>query len=558
MKTLLGVAGLGVALATLVPSAARVQGLDSPVRAGNQAKEGGPTFNRDVAPIFYRRCVTCHRPGEVAPMSLLTYRDARPWARAVRSQVAARTMPPWFADPLSSRPFANDNSLTTDEMTTIIGWVDAGGPEGDGLAPVPPSFVDGWHTFKNRPPDAVVEMPAAFEVPTAGVVPVFTMWSPNPFAEDKFIEAVELRPGSLTAVHHSDVTARALPAGTVLGRGRAWSDGPVISFVPMYPDGRSFNELTSDVSRLAQRRRWWRAERTQSREVFATRDDNRLLFYVPGGGFQRFPPGAVKRISAGNVLAWGLHYTPTGKPESDRHRLGLWFAQTPHTHEVISKRIGEAHIIEGREFVTEAGRQRLPADSAVCGRLADHRDHSVSGGCDALRAVAAHASARQGHDVHRDLPRRSRRGAAARAEVRLSLAAPVPVRNSRASACGQHHQGDRPLRQLCAQHFQSGTSMHLSTGRSRARMKCSMAGWSCRSTSTSSPTMRCTPSRHRSTAESASESAKGPRAPSTSAARMDRSWRPERSGPDRRSSSRGRLHRVRRSPRLPSAPTAGQ
>ena len=292
-----------------------MQGRDSPVRAENQATRGGPTFNRDVAPVFHRKCVTCHRPGEVAPMSLLTYRDARPWARAVRLQVAGRTMPPWFADPLSSRPFANDNSLTTDEMATIVAWVDAGAPEGDGLPPAPPSFVDGWHTFKNRPPDAVVEMPAAFEVPAAGVVPVFSMWSPNPFAEDKFLEAVELRPGSLGAVHHSDVTARALPSGTVLGRGRAWKEGPVISLVPGLPDGRSFNELTSDVSigatpAAAARRA------TLSREVFATRDDNRLLFYVPGGGFQRFPPGAVKRISAGNVLAWGLHYTPTGKSET--------------------------------------------------------------------------------------------------------------------------------------------------------------------------------------------------------------------------------------------------
>ena len=81
---------------------------------------------------------------------------------------------------------------------------------------------------------------------------------------------------------------------------------------------------------------------------------------MPGGGFQQFPPGAVKRISAGNVLAWGLHYTASGKPERDRHRLGLWFADGPHTHEVITKRIGEAHIIEGREFVAERGLDEFP------------------------------------------------------------------------------------------------------------------------------------------------------------------------------------------------------
>ena len=350
MKTLVGLAGLGVLLTTLVPIAARVP---------SQAKEVAPTFNRDVASIFHRRCVTCHRPGEVAPMSLLTYQDARPWARGIRAQVASRTMPPWFADPVSSRPFANNNSLTTDEVATILEWVDAGAPEGDGLSPAPPSFVDGWHTFQNRPPDAVVEMPAAFDVPADGVVPVFTMWSPNPFGEDRFLEAVELRPGSLAAVHHSDVTSRALPEGTVLGRGRAWRGGPVISFVPVYPDGRSFNELSSDVA-AGESATAVALRTTLSREVFTSRDDSRLLFYVPGGGFQRFPPGAVKRISAGNVLAWGLHYTPTGRPERDRHRLGLWFARTPHTHEVITKRIGEAHIIEGREFVAETGASGFP------------------------------------------------------------------------------------------------------------------------------------------------------------------------------------------------------
>jgi hypothetical protein len=298
----------------------------------------------------------CHRAGEAAPMSLVTYGDARPWARAIRAQVTSRAMPPWFADRLSSRAFANDNSLTAAEIATIVDWVDEGAPEGNGSPPAPPTFVDGWHAFKDRPPDAVIEMPAPFDVPATGTVPVFTMWAPNPFSEDKFVEAVELRPGSLAAVHHSDVTARSLPEGTVLGRGRAWDGGPVISFVPVYPDGRSFGEVSADddsPAAMAQRA-------SLTREVFTPRDDNRLLFYVPGGGVQQFPPGAVKRISAGNVLAWGLHYTPTGHPESDRHRLGLWFANTPHTHEVLTKRVGEAHIIEGREFVAEPGASEFP------------------------------------------------------------------------------------------------------------------------------------------------------------------------------------------------------
>src|SRR5439155_8564141 len=196
--------------------------------------ESPPTFNGDVAPILYSKCVTCHRSGEAAPMPLLTYDDARPWARAIKARVAAREMPPWLADPKVGRPLANNPSLTDAQIATIVAWVDAGAPRGNETlspAPPPPSFAEGWHTFKNRPPDAILEMPIAFDIPAEGAVPVFTLWAPNPFAEDKFIEAVELRPGVSAAVHHSDVTARTLPPGTLLGRGRAWKGGPLVDFV---------------------------------------------------------------------------------------------------------------------------------------------------------------------------------------------------------------------------------------------------------------------------------------------------------------------------------------
>ena len=295
-------------------------------------------------------------------MALVTYEDARPWARAIKTRVANRDMPPWFADPTFSRELANNYSLTDSEIETIVAWVNAGALQGTGMPPPPPPFTQGWHTFKNRPPDVILEMPKEFDVPAQGALPVFTLWSPNPFKEDQFIEAVELRPGAIGVVHHSDVTARALPAGTALGRGRAWKDGPLVDFVPMYPDGRSYNELTGDgTSAVPQSSVDVRARRTAlQNEAFRTSDDYRLLFYVPGGGFQEFPPGAVKRISAGNVLAWNVHYTPTGKPEKDRHRLGLWLSRTPPTHEVVTKRIGEAHIIEGKEFVADRDQADFP------------------------------------------------------------------------------------------------------------------------------------------------------------------------------------------------------
>src|ERR687896_568112 len=97
----------------------------------------GPTFSKDVAPIFFANCTTCHRPGEIAPMSLLTYKDARPWARAIATQVTNGTMPPWHADPAHGQ-FANERRLTDTQKTTILNWVNAGAPEGN-PADLPPA-----------------------------------------------------------------------------------------------------------------------------------------------------------------------------------------------------------------------------------------------------------------------------------------------------------------------------------------------------------------------------------------------------------------------------------
>src|SRR5882672_2837099 len=97
-----------------------------------------PTFNADVAPILFAECVTCHRPGEVAPMSLLTYQDARPWARNIKTKVLAHEMPPWPADPQYGR-FRNQRALTNRQIDTLVSWVDAGAPQGEGAPPAPPT-----------------------------------------------------------------------------------------------------------------------------------------------------------------------------------------------------------------------------------------------------------------------------------------------------------------------------------------------------------------------------------------------------------------------------------
>src|SRR5580765_1472393 len=107
-----------------------------------------PTFSRDVAPILYSKCVSCHRPGEVAPMSLITFKEVRPWAKSIREKVAARVMPPWHADTRYGK-FRNDLSLPQPEIDTLIRWVDGGAPEGNPTEmPKLPAFPQGWQIGK--------------------------------------------------------------------------------------------------------------------------------------------------------------------------------------------------------------------------------------------------------------------------------------------------------------------------------------------------------------------------------------------------------------------------
>src|SRR5689334_2478282 len=112
---------------------------------GARAQTGTPTFAKDVAPILYKNCATCHRPGEIAPMSLLSYNDARPWAKAIKDKVASREMPPWLAEPSGSVKFRNDRRLSDAQVDTIVRWVDAGAPKGnDADLPAVPRFEEGW------------------------------------------------------------------------------------------------------------------------------------------------------------------------------------------------------------------------------------------------------------------------------------------------------------------------------------------------------------------------------------------------------------------------------
>src|SRR5580693_3532344 len=139
------------------------------------------TFNKEVLPILQKRCQDCHRPGESAPMSLLNYQEARPWAKAIRQAVVTKKMPPWFADPHYGK-FANDRSLTQAEIDTLVAWVDDGVKEGSPKdAPAPRQFVEGWNIGK---PDLVLQMPNAFEIPAAGTIEYQYVVIPTNLTED--------------------------------------------------------------------------------------------------------------------------------------------------------------------------------------------------------------------------------------------------------------------------------------------------------------------------------------------------------------------------------------
>src|SRR5436190_6120541 len=161
-----------------------------------------PTFNKDVAPILYKNCATCHRPGEVAPFSLLTYSDAKRWAPTIAQVTGKRIMPPWKAEP-GFGEFADARVLSEEQIGTLKAWAAAGAPEGDAKdKPAQPKFTEGWTL---GPPDKIIEMPAAYAVPAEGADIYQCFVIPMELPEEMAIAAMEIRPGNRKVLHHTIV-----------------------------------------------------------------------------------------------------------------------------------------------------------------------------------------------------------------------------------------------------------------------------------------------------------------------------------------------------------------
>lgn len=194
-----------VAMIAMALAAASIPAAAQPRAAG----ERQVTFAKDVATIFQRSCVTCHRPGQSAPMSLVTYEDSRPWARAIKTRVASREMPPWHIDRnVGIQQFKDDPSLTDEEIAAIVRWVDSGAPRGNPAdIPPPRQFADGSEWAFGRP-DLVVRFPA-YRVPPTGPDLYPDVYADLGLAEDRYIKAIQTRPvdsRSRRVVHHAITT----------------------------------------------------------------------------------------------------------------------------------------------------------------------------------------------------------------------------------------------------------------------------------------------------------------------------------------------------------------
>jgi hypothetical protein len=298
-----------------------------------------PTFARDVAPIMFTKCASCHRPGEVAPMSLLSYSDARPWASAIKQKVSTRAMPPWHADPAHGT-FRNDLRLSDREIDTIVRWVDGGAREGDPSAvPALPKFPEGWQIGK---PDAVFEMAQDFEVPPSGEIAYQYFEVPTNFTEDKWMQAGEVRAGDRAHVHHIIVYVRE-PARTVRP-----------NVVTVRPIANASAASPAATSELADRLRAAAAAAAATPRPAGAATQTAAAGRPPGGGDAMLVnwavgedapihlPGTAKRIPAGSTLVFQVHYTTNGKPGRDRSRLGLVFAKEPPQREIRTGLISNA------------------------------------------------------------------------------------------------------------------------------------------------------------------------------------------------------------------------
>jgi len=271
-----------------------------------------PSFYKDVLPILQDHCQSCHRSGEVAPMPLETYEQTRPWALALAHEVEMKIMPPWFADQRYGH-FSNDTSLTERQIATIVEWASHEAPAGNPHdAPPPRRWAEGWNI---PPPDVVVKMPKPVKIPAQGEVEYTYEIVPTRFAEDRWVQMSEFRPGSPAHVHHAVVYIRP----------------PDSTWLRHAPIGEPFTASTL-------------ADPDERREAHETTSDL-LLVYAPGSSPDQWPDGMAKFVPKGSDLVFQMHYTTNGTADDDQTSIGILFAKTPPKQRVITLQLNNHALI---------------------------------------------------------------------------------------------------------------------------------------------------------------------------------------------------------------------
>jgi hypothetical protein len=245
------------------------------------------TYSKDVAPILYEHCVYCHRPGEIAPFSMTSYRETRPWVTAIRKAVTNRRMPPWLADPHYGS-FTNNRLLSDIDINTIVQWIVEGAQEGSpsDLPPLP-KFTDGW---KIGTPDLVLAMNKPFEVQAKGDIPWINIPSNDyTFPEDVWVQAIEIRPGNRAVVHHA--VAGLLPPEGLAGSAES------------------------------------------------------LHLYAPGLDAMVWRDGYGKLIRKGSRIQFQMHYNAIGKATTDQTKVGFVFSKKPVHTQVHTTIISNTSIL---------------------------------------------------------------------------------------------------------------------------------------------------------------------------------------------------------------------
>jgi len=339
-KTLASVAALGVCAAALSAPALRAQTPSAPT----------PTFSKDVAPILYKSCTNCHRPGQLAPMSLLTYAEARPWAKSIATQVGKGTMPPWHADP-SHGEWLNDRHLSDREKTMLVAWATGGAPEGNQAdLPPAPKFESDWMIGV---PDAVFSMQEDYPVPAQGGIAYQYFLVPTNLTEDKYVQAMEVRAGDPKVLHHVIVYAQ-LPLPPAPPAGAAPPAAPPIQAGPRPMPPFSFAD--ESMTRIPagqtggpplppdQRKPAGPNDRPAPRRMGPA-----IGGFAPGQFLRVYQEGSGMKLPAGTVLIFQMHYTAAGKPTTDRTRVAVKFTRTkPQTEVRFASLVnGSLHIPAG-------------------------------------------------------------------------------------------------------------------------------------------------------------------------------------------------------------------